>query len=120
MPYPDRPSKVPVLNLNSIPEYITSSDEGEENNANESSIFNMKKSQDGSKLIRQSEINSENSLSFTNKDVSKNFKEFLLNDEVKINKYIGKSHIQNDLLEEVHLDMAVSQSLNTDNINFNM
>lgn len=112
MPQPKRPSKVPVLNLNTIPEYITSSDEGEENNANDSSIFNMKKSQDGSKLIRQSELNSEHSLSFTNKDASKNFKDFTLNDEAKINRYKGKAHVQNDLLDEVHLDMAVSQSLN--------
>ena len=112
MPRPKRPDYVPALNLNTIPEYITSSDEEDDNNANESSIFNMKKSIDGSKLNRPSEINSELSLSFTNKENSKNFKEFSLKDEIKIDRNKGKKYAKNnDPLEEIHPDMPVSQSL---------
>lgn len=129
MPQPKRPEKVPQLNLVTIPDYITSSDEEEENN--ESSIFAMKnKSVDGSKLHRPSDLHSECSLSFTQQkdkenDEMKHYKEeFSITDEIKINRHKvrDKNKMQTDssLDNIVRVMPAVSQSLNTDNIHFNM
>jgi hypothetical protein len=110
---PNRPDNVPILNLVTIPDYITSSDEGEEgNNANES-IFNVKKSLDGSKANRPSDVNSELSISFTNKNKSINFKEHSLNDGLNISKYKGrKINNQGDPLEEASFDNYLIFSAN--------
>jgi hypothetical protein len=121
MLHPNRPDNVPKLNLVTIPDYITSSDEGEEGNIVNESLFNVKKSIDGSKLNRPSDVNSELSLSFTNNFNSKHFKEHSLNDGIMIDKYKGrKINNHDDPLEEASCNNPVSQSLNTENINFNM
>ena len=117
MPCPQKPEIVPVLELKWIPDYVTSSDEDENN---ESSIFNMKKSLDGSKLQRPSELNSVLSLSFSQKDFSKEYREDLsLNEDNKYNKEV----VLNRKIKHTNVDqrnLPMSQSLNTDKINFNM
>jgi hypothetical protein len=120
MPRPKKPTEVPTLNFEAIPDYITSSSEDENN---DSSLLQNKKSLDGSKLHRQSEINSDLSMSFYVKgdESIKHYKEeYSLSEEIKINRnYKPKAKMQSsESLEK--LEIPVSQSLNTDQLNFNM
>jgi hypothetical protein len=128
MPQPKRPDLVPKLNLETIPDYVTSSDE-EEGNQNESSILHEKnKSLDGSKLHRPSELNSELSLSYTEKEKPKHplrqFKEdYNLVDEIKLNRNRQRdpTKLKSDSsLENIVGIPAVSQSLETNSLNFNL
>ncbi|CAI2358939.1 unnamed protein product [Moneuplotes crassus] len=118
MPQPDRPKCIPQLNLDCIPDYVTSSDEDD---ANDSSIFDQnKKSIDGSKLHRPSELNSILSMSFSQKDFSKEYnEEYTLSQRAKKRKdsVLTNNRVEDQELNEV---LGMTKSLNTDQINFNI
>ena len=68
MPKPIKPICVPTLNLDTIPDYITSSDEGENDESSLHCLMN--KSLDGSKLHRKSEVVSDASILHNDMDPS--------------------------------------------------
>lgn len=129
MPQPKRPKFVPQLKLNTIPDYITSSDEEgeqEQEQEQESVIIHNKQSLDGSKLHRRSEIESD--MSFTqNNENEPLHKRFVEDYPSQIGAYKGnklagdaeKSYVMSSL-DNLGQILPVSQSLITDSLNFNL
>jgi len=118
-PKPKRPKIVPALNLVGLPEYETSSDEEDDNNNESSSVLKHKNSEDGSKLNRKSEFGSQASLSLSVKafEDDKIKEDYSLKDLLKINNRTKGKFDSGSTFEPLG-GMQVSQSLNTDQINF--
>lgn len=113
MPQPVRPNWVPKLKLDTIPDYITSSDEDDNESVN------------GSKIQRKSELISETSLSVYSKEpIHTRFKEDYSLSKEKHRKNFVKERIPDDSnmssFDMNKRNKSISQSINHHVINLNL
>ena len=119
MPQPIKPEWVPKLNFETIPDYVTSSDD-EEEKGKDSTILKPKNSLDGSKLHRRSEVWSDISICLNPNDAfNDGYSSHYEFGETKKEVIVNQKPDARSSLDSLCQIMPISHSLNTESINFN-